>query len=373
MLLNVAGGAADDDAFGNEIAVIIRIEGSIDRYEEVRHDASATVDSTSQPFSAILQRIGEVNAVRVHQFSMVEAIQQVAMVLLQHIVAIARGFIRLLNATADRSIIACNGESYHRTIGQVNGALHQSLAEGAATHHHSTIPILDGTCHNFTGRSRIFIHQYHEAACAEVTIALCQKLPATFGASFGVDYQFALTQKLVGQIDGSIQVAASVPLQVQYQVFHTLGLQFSQGLGKLLARSGSKAIDAYVADARLNDIGGIEAVDRNLVALHGEQQRLLDTTPYDSEIHLRVLRPTQTAHNLVRAHLDARDSGVIDGCDAVACQDAHFLRRASADGLDDQQRVFYHLKLDADALEVALQRLVHGLDLFGVVVGGVGV
>ena len=57
----------------------------------------------------------------------------------------------------------------------------------------------------------------------------------------------------------------------------------------------------------------------------------------------------------------------------VAGKDAHLLGRSVAHGLYHKQGIFYHLKLYADALEIALQRLVHLLPFFGVVVGGVRV
>ena len=52
---------------------------------------------------------------------------------------------------------------------------------------------------------------------------------------------------------------------------------------------------------------------------------------------------------------------------------SHLLGRSVAHGLYHKQGIFYHLKLYADALEIALQRLVHLLHFYGVVVGGVRV
>ena len=114
-------------------------------------------------------------------------------------------------------------------------------------------------------------------------------------------------------------------------------------------------------------------MDRYFVALHGKEQRVGYTAAHDGEVDFGVLGTAQTLHDVFGAHLYAGNGGVVHGGDAVAGQDAHFFRRSSAYGLDDEQRVFNHLELDADALEVALQGFVHGLHLFGVVVGGVGV
>ena len=90
-------------------------------------------------------------------------------------------------------------------------------------------------------------------------------------------------------------------------------------------------------------------------------------------MHFRAFGAAQAFHDVFRAHLYAGYGRVVDGGDAVACQDACLFRRSSADRLYDEQRVFYHLELDAYAFEVAFQGLAHGLGFFRVGVGGVGV
>ena len=308
------------------------------------------------------------DAVGVHQFTVVEAVQQVAVILFEHVFARAVFVVGLLYAAPCGGVVACHGEAYHRAVGQVDGALHESLAEGAAADDYAAVPVLDGSGDDFAGRGRVFVYQYDEASVGEASVALCQEVASPFGASFGVDNEFFLSQELVGQVDGGVEVASAVALQVEDEVFHALCLEFLQGLGKFIARGGGKAVDAYVSRAGLYDVGGIEAEDGYLVALHGEGQRVCHAAAHDGEVHLRAFGAAEALHDVIGAHLDAGNGGIVHRRDAVARQDAYFFRGSSADGLDDQQGVFYHLELDADAVEVALQRFVHGFHFFGVVV-----
>ena len=93
-----------------------------------------------------------------------------------------------------------------------------------------------------------------------------------------------------------------------------------------------------------------------------------------SYTHLfRVFRSAQAAHNIFRAHFYSGNGAVIDGSDTVAGKDARLFGRSVAHGLYHKQGIIYHLKLYADALEIALERHVHLLHFFVVVVGGVRV
>ena len=90
-------------------------------------------------------------------------------------------------------------------------------------------------------------------------------------------------------------------------------------------------------------------------------------------MHFRTFGAAQALHDVFGAHFYAGYGRIVDGGDAVACQDACLFGRSPADRLDDQQRVFNHLELDAYALKVAFERLAHGLGFFRVGVGGMGV
>ena len=114
-------------------------------------------------------------------------------------------------------------------------------------------------------------------------------------------------------------------------------------------------------------------MDGNLVAGNGKGEAVADAWTHNAQQHLGALRTTQALHNLLFRHLDTSNGGIVNGNDAVASQNTHLLRRTTADGLDDEQRVFHHIKLYTDALEVTLQGLVHLLDFLGCGIGGVWV
>ena len=99
-------------------------------------------------------------------------------------------------------------------------------------------------------------------------------------------------------------------------------------------------------------------------------EHLLHTTANDTESHLRTTRTTQTFHNLFLRHLYTSDTRIIDRHDAVTGYYTHFLGRTVSRRLYDKQRIFDHIELHTDTVEVALQGFVHGFDLFGIGISG---
>ena len=95
---------------------------------------------------------------------MIKAVYQFLVVFFQVIFPAKRAVrigglvIRLLYATAGRSIVASNGQAYHRAVRQADRALHQSFAESAPTYDYTSVPILNGSGYDFTGGCGIFIH-----------------------------------------------------------------------------------------------------------------------------------------------------------------------------------------------------------------------
>ena len=154
---------------------------------------------------------------------------------------------------------------------------------------------------------------------------------------------------------------------------HALSRQFLHTFHEFLMRGGTETADADVAHLGTNHINGIDALHGNLVALHGEIEHFLHTPAHDAEFYLRSARPAQPLHNLLFRHLHTGNGSVVDGYDTVACHNTHLLGRTIGGGLDDEQRIFHHIKLNADAVEIALQRFVHGLHLLGIGIGGMGI
>ena len=145
------------------------------------------------------------NAVRIHQFSPVEPVNQILI-----IVSIA--IVWLLNATSGRCIITGNREANHRTVGQIYRTLHQSFTKRTASYNNPSVPILHGTADNLTGRSRIFIYQHHQPSILKGTVSLGIEIAPFCSTPFRVYNQFFLAQKLIGQIDSRIQIATAIAL-----------------------------------------------------------------------------------------------------------------------------------------------------------------
>ena len=72
----------------------------------------------------------------------------------------------LLDAPSRRRIVMGDGEPHHRTVGEIDGALHKALAKRTATHHKTTVLVLNGSCNDFCSRGRELIDKHHYLAVA---------------------------------------------------------------------------------------------------------------------------------------------------------------------------------------------------------------
>ena len=79
------------------------------------------------------------NAVAVSEFSMFQTVVKVHLVFLEVTL-----LVRFLNTAACRGIIMGYGEPNHGTVGEIHGALYQTLTKGAAAYDGSTVLILNG-------------------------------------------------------------------------------------------------------------------------------------------------------------------------------------------------------------------------------------
>ena len=131
------------------------------------------------------------------------------------IIEVGGTVVRLLDATPRRGIVTGYGQTNHGTVRQVDRTLYQSLTECAAPYYHTSVPVLNGPGHDFAGRSGVLVHQYDEASVLEVARTFGKEITAARSPSFGVDNEFFLLEKLVGKVDGGIQIPSSVSLQVE--------------------------------------------------------------------------------------------------------------------------------------------------------------
>ena len=336
----------DDDALGSQLAVHLGIFGCIQWHEVIWHDTTATINHTMLSQSVILQGISQVDAVLVGELTML-----VSLVKIHRIVLTVTFLIWFLNTSATWGIVMGDGETNLTAILEGERTLHQSLAEGTTTYHHTTVLVLDGTRNDFGGRGSKLIGEHHNLALAPTTIGLSTELLTRSLATIGIDNQIAFLQELIGNLSRRLEITTSIVLQVEDEVFHALLLQGIHRLRNFLVAGHTETSQTDIADTRTNHVGCIHRCDWNLVTLYIEGQLVLDATAHNSELHHRSLRTTKSLHDFLLTHLHASDGSVVDCHDAVARHDAHLLRRTIGNGLDDEQSIIHHIKLHADTIE----------------------
>ena len=94
--------------------------------------------------------------------------------------------------------------------------------------------------------------------------------------TIGIDNHISSLQEFVGNIDSGFQIATAILLQVQNHILHALSLKLFDALHKLVISLCPKITDTDIADAWTNHIGGIDGMNGNLIANHGECQFILD-------------------------------------------------------------------------------------------------
>ena len=274
--------------------------------------------------------------------------------------------VRLLNAAAGWSVIMCDGETDHRTVGHVERTLHETLAKRASAHHLATVVVLQRSRDNLGSRCRKLIYKHHHLSVEQLARPVRLVIHARRAQSAGINDEVVLRQELIGNLHCRLQIASAILLKVEQKVLHALLLQLVHSRHELVVCRGTETTDTDISHARTYHIRGVEAFHRNLVALHVEHQRILHLATHNGELHRSALRSAQAHHYLVAWHLHTGNSRVVHRHDAVASHDAGFLRRSLGDGLNHDERVFNHIELHSDTVEIALQRLVHLLRLLGV-------
>ena len=171
-------------------------------------------------------------------------------------------------------------------------------------------------------------------------------------------------QKFIGKLGGDVEVSASVVRQVDDELFHSLFLQLRHSIHILFVGTACKAAQADVARFVISHVGGIDAVEGDVVAGDAEFDGLRRAAAFYRHVHLRSLRSSEALHNVGVAHFLPGNQRVVDGNDAVAGNDSHALRRAASNRLDDVERVFLHVELYAYAAEVAVEWFGQFLCLF---------
>ena len=120
--------------------------------------------------------------------------------------------------------------------------LNQTLSERTAPDDRTTVIILDGTCEDLGSRGRALIHQHHQGNLLVRAAPVGPIVLTRITATFSIDNEVVLVQQLVGYFNSSMQIAATVLLQVEYEIVHALRLQLLEALEKLLMGGGGQNI-----------------------------------------------------------------------------------------------------------------------------------
>src|SRR5262245_5145171 len=96
--------------------------------------------------SEVLRRIGKANAVATCQFTVLETVRYIQLVIFRLAL-----HIRLLDTASGRRIIMSNGQADHGTVREHIGFLNEAFAERAAAQDQPAIPVLDSAGNDLTG------------------------------------------------------------------------------------------------------------------------------------------------------------------------------------------------------------------------------
>ena len=146
VLCQVAQVGVYEYALRNDLAVQRGVPGCVQWHKVVGHDAATAIHRASFPEGLELERVGEVYAVGIGQFAMVEAVNHIHAVFL--FLALFVGF---LDASSAGGVVFGDGKAYHAAIGQVHRPLYKTFAEGASAHNQTSVLVLYGTCQNLGG------------------------------------------------------------------------------------------------------------------------------------------------------------------------------------------------------------------------------
>ena len=126
-------------ALSHEVAIVVAVFGGVDRHKHVGHNATAAINGAAVAQCGHTQRIGKVNAIGARQFAAFITVHDV------HFIVKAVAFlVWLLYASPRRSVVSSHREAYHAAILEAQRTLHKALAKGAASHNHTTVPVLHG-------------------------------------------------------------------------------------------------------------------------------------------------------------------------------------------------------------------------------------
>ena len=112
MAVDVFQVLVDDDVLRRKHTMEPCVFGCVERNEHIGHNAAASIHRAMVAKGVELQRVGKVDAVRIGQFAMFQTLVKVHAVILR-----LTFLIRLLYATACRSVVVGHRQANHRAVG----------------------------------------------------------------------------------------------------------------------------------------------------------------------------------------------------------------------------------------------------------------
>src|SRR3984893_10582627 len=227
--------------------------------------------------------------------------------------------------------------------------------------------ILNGASNDFRGRSRSPIDQNHQriflaAVAMRSHIALLWR-----GAALVGNDQLPLAQKLVRHTHTFIEQATGILSQIEDQSLEIPHLV--ERVGNFMFRGFVEAGHVHIADAGFDHEVEIDAVTRNLIADHGELQRLVRAFGQNRDMDRAPLRSLQQVRHIAGAHVVGRFA--IHRSDDVTGPDSRSIRGCSHKWCNDNDLIVSRANRHAYAvvfapLIFAQQRIGLGIEEIGV-------
>ena len=276
----------------------------------------------------------------------------------------------LLYAAARRRVVALHGKTHLAAVAELDGLLHETLAERAAPYHQTAVMVLYRSRHNL-GRTRChLVDKNRQRHIRERARAVAADYLLLRVASARRDNRFVPRQEFIRHQHCRLHVPARISAQVHNHRFGPICHQIEHSVHKLAIGVLAETADAHISRILVGHKVSVHRRYRYVAARNIIFESLARCRrAYHRQLHLRVLRTLQKRRDRVYRHILTRDIAAVDSYYAVARVQPRLLRRAAHDNLHDIYGVAVHMIADADASERAAQRLV---GLFKVLGGDIG-
>ena len=287
------------------------------------------------------------------------------------IVLVVAGCERLLDASSRRCVVAGDGETNHRTVGEGELLLHEALSERAATDDGGAVVVLHGAGENLRSRSRTLIDEHHERNLLIRSVSVRREVLSGRLASDGIYYQLVLGQKLVSHLDGRVHIASRVVTKVDDEVGESLLRQLGKGDEHFGISGLAETLHLNISCVLVEHIRGCDALLRYVATRYRKVFHGFLSVAHHTQLHLRVLRTFQASHGLLVRDNLAHERLAVHAYNLVAGEDASTLCRTVLHDVLHVYGVLAYGELDAHSRERSLQVVSHSLrvlraDVYGV-------